>query len=137
MGSGDRVTWSFRAVIAGQLLTRRDELIDARVELAAFGVEEGGDPVGEGWPIASSHHALPGRAGEVGSDSVQGIDSDDSDRVGQVHAFCQRNGNTQPCETARSDGDVDLVNVGWDITMSLEKAADGREKLATMLHGTG
>ncbi len=54
-----------------------------------------------------------------------------------MHCFCQGDSDSQACEAAGADGNVDMLDVFRFSVESGQKGSDGRKKLGTVSHRAG
>lgn len=108
------------------------------VELASLSIEERGNPLAVmSGGIAGFNWVLWCEINHICCDDVERVDGDDFGFVGQVHSFCDGDGDSQACEAARADGNVNLANLGGCSGEALEESGDGGEYLSGVLHGSG
>lgn len=105
-------------------------LVGCGEELAAFGVENGGDCLDV--RILSVYVV-----GCIGGNYVECIDSDDLYSIGQVHCLCEGYCYAEASEAAWADSDVDLVDILGLSAGAVQQGADGREELRAVSHRAG
>jgi hypothetical protein len=70
--------------------------------------------------------------GNVGGGDIKTIDGDDFCGVGEGHSFCHSDSDSQSCEAARADRDIDVLDLVGLSAEAVEQVTDGREKLGTV-----
>ena len=67
------------------------------------------------------------------SDDIKGVDRNDFRLVRQVHAFCKGDCYPEPRKTARSNRNVDMLNIFWFFLAPFKKLVYAWEDFGTML----
>lgn len=73
-----------------------------------------------------------GEGDDVGGGDIETVDGDDFCSAGKVHHFCESDSDSQSCEAARADRDIDVLDLVGLSAEAVEQVTDGWEKLGTV-----